>query len=87
MPKFPLAVQPLPDGPDEFLRPFMQLPNTCTNMMKKALEHPAVAEREDGFSGTVWDEDPEVKKEAKRTFDKEQHNTNADYLFFICSMM
>lgn len=35
MPKFPLAVQPLPDGPDEFLRPFMQLPNTCTNMMKK----------------------------------------------------
>lgn len=86
-PQFPLALQALPDDPEQFLQPFMQLPKACTDMMKKALEHPAVADRERGFSGTVWDQDPQVQKEAKQQFDKEQHNNDADHLVFIYNMI
>lgn len=86
-PQFPLALQTLPDDPEQFLQPFMQLPKTCMNMMKKALEHPAVADRERGFAGTVWDQDPQAQKEAKQQFDKEQHNNDADHLVFIYNMI
>lgn len=86
-PQFPLALQTLPDDPEQFLQPFMQLPKTCMNMMKKALEHPAVADRERGFAGTVWDQDPQAQKEAKQQFDKEQHNNDADHPVFIYNMI